>query len=84
MILQLESDFLQVNRNMFGDRIIDPSLFSKIWPQLAPRVIEICKKSRMKEVKEFLKIHQNSIEQSDYYCLHQYIQSKFYCKFLVL
>lgn len=66
----MESDFKKVIENLHDNGDIDEvklksfnSLLSKSWTSIVPKIIEHCKKSRMKEVKELLQIHNHVLKQ---------------------
>ena len=68
MNLQLELDFHKFSLNLGKENVINqdenPSyhyLFYEQWSHLSIKIIKYCKESRLKEVKDFIKLHEKLI-----------------------
>ena len=66
--MKLEIDFRKFIENLEQQKLIIKdsvpyynSLFSDKWPQFSQKVIEYCRKSRLKEVKDFFQAKQSLI-----------------------
>lgn len=56
--LQLEEDFKRSQSNEEFS-----SLFSNNWPGIAKKIIQVCKKSKSKDVKSFFQKYQDLIDE---------------------